>query len=51
MLEHHSLPHARSAFLTPEHLGGIQFALRLLWSAQTFDSPSQLWRATSSYSG
>ncbi|XP_064918597.1 extracellular matrix organizing protein FRAS1 isoform X3 [Columba livia] len=49
VLEHHSLPHARSAFLTPEQLGGIQFDLQLLWSAQTFDSPSQLWRATSSY--
>ncbi|XP_022361766.1 extracellular matrix protein FRAS1 [Enhydra lutris kenyoni] len=47
--EHHSLPDARSFILTPDHLGGIEFELQLLWSAQTFDSPYQLWRATSSY--
>ncbi|KAJ7419121.1 hypothetical protein WISP_55751 [Willisornis vidua] len=39
----------RSSLVTPEHLGGIEFDLQLLWSAQTFDSPYQLWRATSSY--
>lgn len=48
-MEHHSLPDARSFILTPDHLGGIEFDLQLLWSAQTFDSPYQLWRATSSY--
>ncbi|XP_032739045.1 extracellular matrix protein FRAS1 [Lontra canadensis] len=47
--EHHSLPDARSFILTPDHLGGVEFELQLLWSAQTFDSPYQLWRATSSY--
>ncbi|XP_045849209.1 extracellular matrix organizing protein FRAS1 isoform X2 [Meles meles] len=47
--EHHSLPDVRSFILTPDHLGGIEFDLQLLWSAQTFDSPYQLWRATSSY--
>ncbi|XP_058682603.1 extracellular matrix organizing protein FRAS1-like isoform X2 [Poecile atricapillus] len=47
--EHHSLPEVRSSLRTPEHLGGIEFDLQLLWSAQTFDSPYQLWRATSSY--
>ncbi|XP_044921660.1 extracellular matrix organizing protein FRAS1 isoform X1 [Mustela putorius furo] len=49
VMEHHSLPDARSFILTPDHLGGIEFDLQLLWSAQTFDSPYQLWRATSSY--
>lgn len=36
--------------MAPDHLGGVEFDLQLLWSAQTFDSPYQLWRATSSYS-
>ncbi|XP_058689236.1 extracellular matrix organizing protein FRAS1-like [Poecile atricapillus] len=49
VMEHHSLPEVRSSLRTPEHLGGIEFDLQLLWSAQTFDSPYQLWRATSSY--
>lgn len=49
VMEHHSLPDVRSSLVTPEHLGGIEFDLQLLWSAQTFDSPYQLWRATSSY--
>ncbi|XP_045392852.1 extracellular matrix organizing protein FRAS1 isoform X1 [Lemur catta] len=49
VMEHHTLPGARSSLLTPDHLGGIEFELQLLWSAQTFDSPNQLWRATSSY--
>ncbi|NXD29010.1 FRAS1 protein, partial [Spelaeornis formosus] len=49
VMERHSLPDVRSSLMTPEHLGGIEFDLQLLWSAQTFDSPYQLWRATSSY--
>ncbi|KAM6401739.1 extracellular matrix organizing protein FRAS1 isoform 2-T2 [Pluvialis apricaria] len=49
VMEHHSLPDVESFLLPPEHLGGIGFELQLLWSAQTFDSPHQLWRATSSY--
>ncbi|XP_012660764.1 extracellular matrix protein FRAS1 [Otolemur garnettii] len=49
VMEHHTLPDARSFISTPDHLGGIEFDLQLLWSAQTFDSPYQLWRATSSY--
>lgn len=49
VIEHHTLPDVKSFILTPDHLGGIQFDLQLLWSAQTFDSPHQLWRATSSY--
>lgn len=36
--------------MPPDHLGGIEFDVQLLWSAQSFDSPYQLWRATSSYS-
>uniref|UniRef100_H3AFZ6 Fraser extracellular matrix complex subunit 1 n=1 Tax=Latimeria chalumnae TaxID=7897 RepID=H3AFZ6_LATCH len=39
----------KSLIQAPDHLGGIEFDLQLLWSAQTFDSPYQLWRATSSY--
>uniref|UniRef100_A0A8D0CH89 Fraser extracellular matrix complex subunit 1 n=1 Tax=Scleropages formosus TaxID=113540 RepID=A0A8D0CH89_SCLFO len=50
VLEHHTLPGHRSHLMAPDHLGGIDFDLQLLWSAQTFDSPYQLWRATSSYS-
>lgn len=49
VMEHHTLPDVKSFILTPDHLGGIEFDLQLLWSAQTFDSPHQLWRATSSY--
>ncbi|KAJ8398108.1 hypothetical protein AAFF_G00431850 [Aldrovandia affinis] len=48
--EHHTLPGHKSHLMAPDHLGGIDFDLQLLWSAQTFDSPYQLWRATSSYS-
>ncbi|KAM9238088.1 extracellular matrix organizing protein FRAS1 [Dugong dugon] len=49
VMEHHTLPDMKSFILTPDHLGGIEFDLQLLWSAQTFDSPYQFWRATSSY--
>uniref|UniRef100_A0A6I8NJC9 Fraser extracellular matrix complex subunit 1 n=1 Tax=Ornithorhynchus anatinus TaxID=9258 RepID=A0A6I8NJC9_ORNAN len=49
VMEHHTLPDVKSFLMAPDHLGGMEFALQLLWSAQTFDSPSQLWRATSSY--
>ncbi|KAM7157358.1 extracellular matrix organizing protein FRAS1 isoform 1-T1 [Molossus nigricans] len=49
VMEHHTLPEVKSFIMTPDHLGGIEFGLQLLWSAQTFDSPYQLWRATSSY--
>ncbi|XP_056274598.1 extracellular matrix protein FRAS1 [Pseudoliparis swirei] len=48
--EHHTLPGHKSRLMAPDHLGGVEFDLQLLWSAQTFDSPYQLWRATSSYS-
>uniref|UniRef100_A0A8B9RD46 Fraser extracellular matrix complex subunit 1 n=1 Tax=Astyanax mexicanus TaxID=7994 RepID=A0A8B9RD46_ASTMX len=47
---HHTLPGHKSHLMAPDHLGGIDFDLQLVWSAQTFDSPYQLWRATSSYS-
>ncbi|XP_041854892.1 extracellular matrix protein FRAS1 [Melanotaenia boesemani] len=50
VLEHHTLPGHKSRLMAPDHLGGIEFDMQLLWSAQTFDSPYQLWRATSSYS-
>ncbi|XP_070250414.1 extracellular matrix organizing protein FRAS1 [Myotis yumanensis] len=49
VMEHHTLPDVKSFIMTPDHLGGMEFGLQLLWSAQTFDSPYQLWRATSSY--
>ncbi|TSN86075.1 Extracellular matrix protein FRAS1 [Bagarius yarrelli] len=48
--DHHTLPGHKSHLMAPDHLGGIEFDLQLVWSAQTFDSPYQLWRATSSYS-
>lgn len=48
--EHHTLPGQKSHLMAPDHLGGIEFDLQLVWSAQSFDSPYQLWRATSSYS-
>ncbi|KAM8885583.1 extracellular matrix organizing protein FRAS1 isoform 1-T2 [Spinachia spinachia] len=48
--EHHTLPGHKSHLMAPDHLGGVEFDIQLLWSAQTFDSPYQLWRATSSYS-
>uniref|UniRef100_A0A8C1KIC1 Fraser extracellular matrix complex subunit 1 n=1 Tax=Cyprinus carpio TaxID=7962 RepID=A0A8C1KIC1_CYPCA len=48
--EHHTLPGQKSHLMAPDHLGGIEFDLQLMWSAQSFDSPYQLWRATSSYS-
>ncbi|XP_077332215.1 extracellular matrix organizing protein FRAS1 [Lithobates pipiens] len=50
VMEHHTLPEIKSRIIAPDHLGGIEFDLQHLWSAQTFDSPYQLWRATSSYS-
>ncbi|KAE8631113.1 hypothetical protein XENTR_v10001087 [Xenopus tropicalis] len=50
VMEHHTLPDVKSHIMAPDHLGGIEFDLLPLWSAQTFDSPYQLWRATSSYS-
>uniref|UniRef100_UPI00359004A1 extracellular matrix organizing protein FRAS1 isoform X2 n=1 Tax=Myxine glutinosa TaxID=7769 RepID=UPI00359004A1 len=49
VLQHHTLPDQHSRILPPEHLGDIEFELELVWSAQTFDSPYQLWRAISSY--
>ena len=48
--DHHTLPGHKSQLVAPDHLGGIKFDLQLVWSGQTFDSPYQLWRATSSYS-
>ncbi|KAM9392081.1 extracellular matrix organizing protein FRAS1 [Pholidichthys leucotaenia] len=49
VLQHHTLPGHKSHLMAPDHLGGMEFDMQLLWSAQTFDSPYQLWRATSSY--
>ncbi|KAJ8339232.1 hypothetical protein SKAU_G00360180 [Synaphobranchus kaupii] len=48
--DHYTLPGHKSHLVAPDHLGGMNFDLQLLWSAQTFDSPAQLWKATSSYS-
>nr|XP_033819322.1 extracellular matrix protein FRAS1 isoform X2 [Geotrypetes seraphini] len=50
VMEHHTLPDEKSVIIAPDHLGGIEFDLQPVWRAQTFDSPYQLWRATSSYS-
>ncbi|KAJ8286924.1 hypothetical protein GJAV_G00044950 [Gymnothorax javanicus] len=48
--DHYTLPGQKSHLVAPDHLGGMEFDLQLLWSAQTFDSATQLWKATSSYS-
>ncbi|KAL4617481.1 extracellular matrix protein FRAS1-like [Arapaima gigas] len=48
--EHHTLPGQRSHLNPPDQLGKISFDLQLLWSTQSYDSPYQMWRATSSYS-
>ncbi|KPP66085.1 hypothetical protein Z043_115451, partial [Scleropages formosus] len=50
VVEHHTLPGQRSHLNPPDQLGGISFDLQLLWSTQSYDSPYQMWRATSSYS-
>ncbi|CAL8237316.1 unnamed protein product [Arctogadus glacialis] len=42
-------PCHKSQLVAPDHLGGIKFDCTG-GSGQTFDSPYQLWRATSSYS-
>ena len=47
-MNHHTLPDYESRVLPPSVLG-VDFDLELLWSENTFDSPQQLWRATSSY--
>jgi hypothetical protein len=46
--EHHTLPDIRSKVSAPSGLP-ITFDLTLVWAQQTFDSPHQLWRATSDY--
>ncbi|KAL5018413.1 hypothetical protein ScPMuIL_004135 [Solemya velum] len=48
VLEHATLPGFRSRLLSPMDRD-ISFDLTLLWGQQTFDSPHQLWRATSNY--
>ncbi|XP_035245707.1 extracellular matrix protein FRAS1-like isoform X1 [Anguilla anguilla] len=48
--DHNTLPGHKSHLVAPDHLGGMEFDLQLLWSAPTFDTPVQLWKATSSYS-
>ena len=49
VLDHHTRPNAVSRVVPPGELP-ISFKLSLVWSQQTFDSPSQIWRATSDYS-
>lgn len=46
VLEHHTEPLMKSRLLPPKELP-ISFDLALLWSGETYDSPKQLWRATS----
>ncbi|XP_048248290.1 extracellular matrix organizing protein FRAS1-like isoform X2 [Haliotis rufescens] len=48
VLSHSTLPALESRIKPPSSLA-IGFDLKLLWSQQTFDSPHQLWRATSSF--
>ncbi|XP_033757797.1 extracellular matrix protein FRAS1-like [Pecten maximus] len=48
VLKHHTLPGIESRILPPEGMA-ITFDLTLMWGQQTFDSPHQLWRATSKF--
>lgn len=48
VLDHHTLPGIKSHVTVPEGLN-IKFNLELLWSEQTFDGPTQFWKATSNY--
>eukprot|EP00057_Strongylocentrotus_purpuratus_P020370 XP_011674844.1 PREDICTED: extracellular matrix protein FRAS1 [Strongylocentrotus purpuratus] len=48
VVNHHTLENYKSRVVPPLELG-VAFDLELLWSEGTFDSPQQLWRATSSY--
>lgn len=48
VLEHHTLPGIRSHLTVPDGLD-VKFNLKLLWSEQTFDGPTQFWKATSNY--
>ena len=47
-MDHHTLPDYISRVVPPSELG-VGFTLEQLWSEGTFDSPQQLWRATSTY--
>ncbi|CAK8671603.1 unnamed protein product [Clavelina lepadiformis] len=47
--EHRTLPGKESQIVPPEGMN-IGFKLTNMWSEETFDSPYQLWRATSTYS-
>ncbi|XP_071508475.1 extracellular matrix organizing protein FRAS1-like [Diadema antillarum] len=48
VINHHTLDNYKSRVVPPLELG-VAFELELLWSEGTFDSPQQLWRATSAY--
>ncbi|XP_033644314.1 extracellular matrix protein FRAS1-like [Asterias rubens] len=48
VMDHHTLPEYKSRIVPPSVLG-VDFTLEQLWSEGTFDSPQQLWRATSTY--
>lgn len=48
VLEHHTLPGIRSHLTAPDGLN-VKFNLQILWSEQTFDGPTQIWKATSNY--
>ncbi|XP_041363241.1 extracellular matrix organizing protein FRAS1-like isoform X2 [Gigantopelta aegis] len=46
--EHSTMPGIKSHVVPPEDLA-ISFDLELVWSQQTFDSPHQMWKATSTF--
>lgn len=48
VLSHHTMPGFESRVMAPKALA-ISFDLQLTWSQQTFDSPHQMWQATSRY--
>lgn len=47
-MEHHTLPGIKSHLTVPDGLN-VKFNLQILWSEQTFDGPTQIWKATSNY--
>ncbi|XP_054717495.1 extracellular matrix organizing protein FRAS1-like [Uloborus diversus] len=48
VLEHYTVPGLKSHISIPDNIN-VQFDLQLLWTEQTLEGPSQLWKATSNY--
>ncbi|EEC01172.1 hypothetical protein IscW_ISCW000225 [Ixodes scapularis] len=48
VLKHPALRGAHSQFLGPS--SAVSYLISLVWSEQTFNSPAQLWKASSTHS-